>query len=333
MSSDLRATVVQIKNLCARGGSVDELIPHILCLHRQCPLSIGWKLPPELAVYRATNHHACLPEHVADLSYPPETVPRPFGRCNRAGQSMFYGSLHPDGAPLELHPPPGSMVVVAQWKVVLPIVVHDLGYSPGALRDAGSRRELNERQAAYFERLTDTEKDIREFIARAFTDPTDGQYTLTAAITEAHTMATPPIGGVKYPSIRVAHNIDNLALTPASVDTSLVLVAADAYHVTRRIGKGLETRLLAALQHVNDDGTLTWEPAGTIVHIQELNATLTWDGQVIRTWSPFVVFTDDGRRYLMKPGYQLVLDSQVFMNAQGKAIQPEQTDRTYPDDN
>jgi hypothetical protein len=79
------------------------------------------------------------PSLIGQLSYPP-SLKVGYGRCNRPGDPVFYGSTNGISAIQELVPPNGTRLVLSMWRVTKPIFAACVGYSEKTFRDFGSNR-------------------------------------------------------------------------------------------------------------------------------------------------------------------------------------------------
>lgn len=314
--------VSRIERLRSEGAQVDDLLPVVRLLLSHYSKSTGSELHPGQKFYRTTKHHISLPARVSDVSYPPSSVVKNAGRCNRIGQSMFYCGGSPDCA-IELQPQAGSFIVIGEWQLKESLIVIDLGYSAAALQRAGSSRPLQEFYNTYFAELSDTEKFVHQFIALAFMDPTDKQYALTTAIAEIYSGPSQfPLAGLIYPSVEFSCDLDNVVIKPSVADSSLQLVSARALQVEDVRHQSFKATLVATVTAVSSDGTLKWQPEGEAitVPVPSGDITLNWDGKALRIFNTTEIGLED-RRYFVQPGFQIELSTGVVRNAQGEAIE------------
>jgi hypothetical protein len=197
------------------------------------------------------------PSHKRQLTYPPMTKVD-YGRCNRAGESIFYASASSTAALQELTPANGVRMVLAMWRVTKPIVMASLGYSERAFAKLASTRWS---QVWWRQNLGDPEplaansrenKLIDRFLAGEFTKripkAQEWLYKLSIAIAETYLKGKPAadvsgvvipnvllagqsltgveIGGLVYPSIATGANADNVALKCSIADDCLEFVWA-----------------------------------------------------------------------------------------------------------
>jgi hypothetical protein len=171
------------------------------------------------------------PDLIAQLSYPPIDKVRQFGRLNRPGQSVFYGSAAPPGVFYELKAREGNLIAFSKWQVKEPLWMHNLGYHADALARLGATP--NSARLALTEPIpneTQRNKRLRKKVALAFTeDITPGfeyRYKQSVAITEFwcdHHQPLPIEAGIVYPSLQMRGDADNVVFWPKFVHSSLVL--------------------------------------------------------------------------------------------------------------
>jgi hypothetical protein len=177
------------------------------------------------------------------LTYPPSDKVD-YGRCNRLGDPVFYGSTSGISAIQEVAPPSGTRLVLSMWRVTKPILAACVGYSEKTFRDFGSNRWSDiwwQKQASpEFEPVgarTPENNLVNRFLAKEFTRliPKEDawKYKLSASIAETFLRGEPAesangeipgllragestIGirtsALVYPSIATAANNDNVVI-------------------------------------------------------------------------------------------------------------------------
>jgi hypothetical protein len=77
-----------------------------------------------------------------DLIYPPMHLAT-LGRLNRAGQSMFYSSMHKESVFFELPDlATGNELVLTFWKTTQKMVVNNIGYTEFSFKHLGAKRAI-----------------------------------------------------------------------------------------------------------------------------------------------------------------------------------------------
>jgi hypothetical protein len=211
------------------------------------------------------------PTLIKQLTYPPADKVG-YGRCNRPGDPVFYGSTSSISAIQELAPPNGTRLVLSMWRVTKPIVAACVGYSEKTFRDLGSNRWSDiwwEKQASpELEPVgarTPENNLVNRFLAKEFTRsiPKDDawKYKLSACISETFLKAKPAehangeipgllraresttgieVSALVYPSVAAAANNDNVAINSSTADSSLSLVWAQFLEIERTSEKADE---------------------------------------------------------------------------------------------
>ncbi len=204
--------------------SGDELRDRIKQIHEglsiQAPI-----VPAETLVFRAVKVTQ-RPVSKQRISYPPPKAVRALGRCNRAGEVMFYGAFNQFVSCIqELSWQPGDLFALSAWLTTAQMAFNHLGYSAETLTRFNALREL-----PFFsnpESGSDRNWLIRQWQARVFTQRVPaGQehlYRLPIALKEAALWQIgQPIpkdlkmlSGIIYPSIATSALADNVAILPS----------------------------------------------------------------------------------------------------------------------
>lgn len=324
MNDKVIAIRERIKTLEAEEGDFAALLKEMRALAALAPVSIGAVYEPGATLYRGTNHHTSIPSRIDEIWFPPANGLRSFGRANRPGSPMFYCCSDPNGAFREIGAKLGQYAVLATWVTVERMVLHEVGYSPEVLERAGATRSLPERHAAFRESLSSDARDVKDFLALVFTDPTASHYRITASIAEM-SLACDGVSGIMYPSVEKSANVDNLALLPQFVRSGLKLTSASAVFVNDVTADGIGGAVVARLTGTSD-GNLVWEyPALSATDIPPHSGVtmrllpgqrtgVTREGQL----------QINGRLFNVRPGYSIELagDEVVVRDLQGSCIAP-----------
>jgi hypothetical protein len=233
-------------------------------------------VPAEKLIFRAVKVTQ-RPVSERRISYPPLEAVRTLGRCNRAGEVMFYGALNQFVSCIqELSWQPGDLFAISAWLTTAPMLFNHLGFSPETLTKFNASREL-----PYFSNPangSDRNWMIRQWQARVFTQQIpDGQehmYRLAVALKEAALWpinqpirnGVEMISGIIYPSIATSALGDNVAILPSEVDKKMALLEVNFLTVdyARLIQEGglnnlTEMRVIAYdCARPAEDGALIW---------------------------------------------------------------------------
>jgi hypothetical protein len=202
--------------------------------------------------------------------------------------------------------------------------LQDHGFTPEVLARAGATRELLDKYRNFVETLPEDARSIRDYVASAFTDRTDRNYALTAAIAEVH-LRSDDVVGVMYPSITRNANADNLALQPSFVDQGLALIAAEALRVRKWNTTDPDAYGIADLAAVERDGRLVWSYTGhELTHVpnQQPSAMLLRPGEILTIQvDANAEIALNGQRYVVNPGYTIRLeDDKITVRDQTGAL-------------
>jgi hypothetical protein len=263
---ELRKKIKAIKRLNLRHANLDSLKTALAPIlhHYVHPSPL---IQPGERIYRAVlwpNR----PTHKSQLGYPPSDKVN-FGRCNRLGEPVFYGSVGSTAAIQELAPLDGTRLAISMWRVTKPVLAASVGYSQKAFSDLGSTRWSQ----IWWRQQISTEPDpvgantlenrfLDNFIASEFTKRVskgdEWQYTLSVAISESYLKGRPAeifaaeipgvtrpgetltgieLGGLVYPSIATGANDDNIVLKCAIADSSLAFVWVHYLEISRPTAK------------------------------------------------------------------------------------------------
>ncbi len=231
------------------------------------------------------------PTKLAQLSYPPAHVVRTFGRANRPGRPMFYGSIARSAPFFEIRATAGALIVISRWSLKTKLFFNNVGYTDSVLRRSNSARALTqwwqERTTPAVEKPAN--RLIHRFLASEFArmveQGNEHEYKMSAAIAENllgnltidHREEGMPTyegwGGLLYPSLAMRANTDNVAILPEVVDRFMRFEQAEYIRVDS-VNEDF-TYTVTALDFANSvssDGTIEWKgrhgqwtiPAGRI---------------------------------------------------------------------
>jgi hypothetical protein len=261
------------------------------------PLMIGYAIQspifdPGAFVYRARliapTFNKAGPITRKDLIYPPANVTS-LGRLNRAGQPVFYCSMHKESVFFELpNLKAGDEIILTFWKTTEKMFVNNIGYTEFAFKQLGAKRTLPQwgpPQAPGSTEATvtlpempkevrdvalskDQSREIKEAFSAYFMRKVSANesflYRLTVAIAEMH-LGTITIvndktqfAGILYPSVRMWANADNVALLPWFVDGHLEFRKAVHVRIKSRTETTIDIDYLDAAHEFDDTGKLKW---------------------------------------------------------------------------
>lgn len=255
--------------------SDDDLRDEIKQIHEgisiQAPI-----VPAEKLIFRAVKVTQ-RPTDKGRISYPPPEAVRTLGRCNRAGEVMFYGALNQFVSCIqELSWQPGDLFAISAWLTTAPMLFNHLGFGPETLKKFNASRDL-----PYFSNpanLPDRNSMIRQWQARVFTQRVpEGQehlYRLAVALKEAALWpinqpvrnGVEMISGIIYPSVATSALGDNVAILPPEVDRKMALLEVNFLTVDHArliqengLNKLAEMRVIAYdCARPAEDGALIW---------------------------------------------------------------------------
>ncbi|MGA2535410.1 MAG: hypothetical protein ABSF53_05305 [Terracidiphilus sp.] len=255
--------------------SDDELRERVKQIHEglsiQAPI-----VPADKLIFRAVKVTQ-RPVSKPRISYPPPQAVRTLGRCNRAGEVMFYGAFNQFVSCIqELSWQPGDLFAVSAWLTTAQMAFNHLGYSAETLTRFRALREL-----PFFsnpETGSDRNWLIRQWQARVFAQRVPGGeehlYRLPIALKEAALWAIGqpnPKGlerfsGIIYPSIATSALADNVAILPSEVDAKMALLEVNFLTVdSARMITGCEANTAAEMRVISydcarstEDGILVW---------------------------------------------------------------------------
>lgn len=270
--------------------SDDELREKIKQLHNgfvvQAPI-----LPAGTLIYRAVRVTR-RPSSKARISYPPPEAVETSGRCNRAGEVMFYGALNQFLSCLqECSWQAGEFFAISAWLTTEKMAFNHLGYTTVVLKAFKALREL-----PYFANIqNDSDRNalIRDWQARIFTQRVpsgeEQMYRLPIALKEAalwkigqpYPAGPDLLSGIIYPSIAMWALGDNVAILPSEVDKKMallevILLTLDSVDLVSKDDGSTDTRMqVKAYDYAREgrDGTLVWGQKSQIIHQDGVEAS------------------------------------------------------------
>jgi hypothetical protein len=221
-----------------------------------------------------------------DLIYPPKHLAA-LGRLNRAGQPMFYSSMHKESVFFELPDlAAGDELILTYWKTTQKMFVNNIGYTEFAFKQLGATRSLPQwgppqaagsteqtislsvipEEVRDFALSKDQSRAIKEafseYFMRKVTPEESFRYKLTTAIGEMHLGSIvsheTQFAGILYPSTRMWANGDNLALLPWFADSHLEFRKAVHVRIKARTDTNIDIDYVDAAHEIETSGELKW---------------------------------------------------------------------------
>jgi hypothetical protein len=237
-----------------------------------CPvLPIGQKL------FRGVSWPS-RPSHITQLTYPPTSDVRDFGRLNRPNQSIFYSSVARAAVFFELGVKPGDHLAVSQWRSTGKLWMNNVGFAPGVFRKFSSNRQAPaswQTPNAHPHIESRANKLVHQFLADEFSkfvSPSRSfEYKLSIAIAEKllfgnldASVAEGPqdsrFAGLVYPSLAMRANSDNVALVPEFVDKYFSLREVEYIRIDTAQPENLKYEVtIVDFANTFADGLIEWK--------------------------------------------------------------------------
>lgn len=147
-----------------------------------------------------------LPNDFNEYRYPKNNVK--LGRANRESSPVLYASAGGPATFVESRCSEGNIVVVAEYRVYVPMVVQRIGFPDDNAMAS----------------------DYEELLKKIFTFPGPDYYVYSAQVAN-HLLGGDVVHGIVYPSIEAQNQSENLAIKTDFVDKNVHLVNATAYEV------------------------------------------------------------------------------------------------------
>jgi hypothetical protein len=259
------------------------------------PMMIGYSIEtpifdPGAFLYRARKIGPIFNKAVGitrkDLIYPPKHL-APLGRLNRAGQPMFYSSMHKESVFFELPElNAGDELILTFWKTTQKMVVNNIGYTEFAFKQLGAKRTVPQwgspqppgsteqtvslsmipEETMNIALSRDQSRELKEafseYFMRKVTADESFRYNLTTAIGEMHLGSivsdNTQFAGILYPSTRMWANGDNLALLPWFADSHLEFRKAVHVRIKGRTETTIDIDYEDAAHEFGASGQLDW---------------------------------------------------------------------------
>lgn len=288
---ELRSRIAVLKALHLQRADLEylkkQLVPILHHYVHPAPL-----IQPGERIFRAVLWPE-KPRLKGQLGYPPAEFVTTYGRANRPGEPIFYGSVGSTATIQELAPATGARMVLSMWRVTTPMMVVSVGYSEDAFGRLGSdrwskiwwRREHGIEPVGF---QTPENKLLDNFLAKEFTRRVPRnqgwQHKLSVAVSETYlnsksrsfkgiaglhvagvtrpgeAIAGLEVAGLVYPSIATGGNDDNVALKCANADACLELAWVQYIQIDRVTDKADEftPKGLDFADSVSASGEINW---------------------------------------------------------------------------
>lgn len=213
--------------------------------------------------------------HRGEISY---KLGSDLGRCNIAGQSIFYAANSPVPLPLEIDAKPGEVLTVGYWRSTRKLLLSQFGFSDEIRARLGTQLPTTAKgNWSSIEQIDSQLAQCYAYFMEAFTEVVseDRQhhYKLTAAFAEillgeiqegwaeqffpGEGLQMNSFDGIMFPSIAGRGNFHNFALKPMIIDAHAELFRVEAYQVETRsqFSCQVKPQCTGFLEH---DGTISW---------------------------------------------------------------------------
>lgn len=183
-------------------------------------------------------------QQVSDLLGPPKGLSA-IGRCNLAGESVFYSALDFRTVIWEMQPEPGDYITVSERKIKegQKLMLHSIFHPQETRSNKESLKayeEYLEIQKKFDPKIAGVFSEILKFICEEFMKPVAADqkinYLFSAIVSSRFLQAAPDQNGfridaISYPSIKRDYGVTNVAITNELVLEKLDLEAITVYSV------------------------------------------------------------------------------------------------------
>jgi hypothetical protein len=227
-------------------------------------------------------------ENVSEISYVPKDCHHKigWGRVNKPGEPMFYGSLNHITACAEavvdaeeFNRDGHAMFVVGKWHFESPLKFANIPYSERYFKlfydtmdyesDNIQLHHVQQRNADMKEKFAEIEYEVLQFFSDAFArfDTEHNYYYMLSNYYADRVFGRlsefdvpEEIHGIFYPSIALSYQQRNLVLKPDVVDNHLKFVDAMQILMVKNQTGGADFIPLKQFIRANETGDLMWEP-------------------------------------------------------------------------
>jgi hypothetical protein len=244
-------------------------------------------------------------------SYPPANKVG-YGRCNRPGEPIFYGSVGSHAAIRELTPPTGARLALSMWRVNRLVLAVAIGYSEQVFAKLGSQRsnvwwrQDNQTESVPLGATSRENLIVDRFLAKEFTkhvsEDEKWRYKLSIAISEAYLKAPPAdnvagveipglirppdsltgttVGALVYPSIATNADNDNIAIKREVSDDCLTFAWVHYVEISRKADRidEFEIKGLDFADRLSPSGEIQWTGSFPNTYAPGSDLYLTVDG-------------------------------------------------------
>lgn len=228
------------------------------------------------------NKEIDLFDNVRELWAPPQVPELRQGRCNAAGQSLFYCTNNPTAILWECNCQPGQKITIGIYECrgeLSPLGI------VGASKIATISEDYTRIFGKHYNSLNDAGKYLHDFVDRLFQEKGSAYYNATNAITSIflHDNSTVeyPVGftpvksmqGLIYSSVATILNIYNLVLQPEYAKSMLKPIEFNRYAILDRPSANhFVIELTHSAEVISNNGDIQWiERNPTVVeHITDV---------------------------------------------------------------
>jgi len=183
-------------------------------------------------------------QKVSDLLGPPAGLSN-LGRCNLAGESVFYSALDFKTAIWETQPEPGDYITVSEWKIKegKELTMHSIFHPKETISNEQSLKAYQsylDIQKQFDPKFAEFVDGILMFFCEEFMKPVaadkKADYLFSAIVSSRFLQAKPDENGFKvdaisYPSIKRDYGVTNLAISNDAILEKLDLESITLYTV------------------------------------------------------------------------------------------------------
>lgn len=231
---------------------------------------------------RKLNKEVELFRNVRELWAPPTDPELRQGRCNTEGQSLFYCTNNPTAILWECNCQPGQKITIGTYECKEDLV--PLGIV-GASKISSISEDYARIFGSHYHSLSDTGKQLHDYVDRLFQEKGSGYYNATNAITSIflhdNSSVEYPAGftrvesmqGLIYSSVATILNIYNLVLQPEYAKTVLKPVEFNRYTILDRPTiNHFKIELTHSSENISESGEILWneKKPSIIEHITDI---------------------------------------------------------------
>lgn len=224
------------------------------------------KFKPGLEVYRG---RICdKPTNIKEISYPPPTFIRNYGRINDKGESIFYAATGRGVTFFELKARVGDTIAISHWRTKKEAILNHIGFTSKAKKVLNSNRNLDKIYNFVRETIKvpcDINSLVNDYISSKFIESVnpseEERYKLSIALARK-LITCDLLDGLLYPTIAMFGNADNIAFKTKFVDSSIDFVSVEFVRVTNVEGVNYTFDILDSANKLDSAGNFVWSGRG-----------------------------------------------------------------------